>query len=44
MAKHPSVASIKDQLTVKTEQDYCWMWTNNLRLPFRIDVQLVKAR
>ena len=44
MAKHPSVASIKDQLTVKTEQDYCWMWTNNLRLPFRIEVQLVKAR
>ena len=43
-AKHPSAASLKDQLTVKTEQDYCWMWSNNIRLPFRIDVQLVKAR
>ena len=43
-AKHPSAASVKDQLLVKTEQDYCWMWSNNIRLPFRIDVQLVKAR
>ena len=43
-AKHASAAQIKDQLIVKTEQDYCWMWSNNIRLPFRIDVQLVKAR
>ena len=42
-AKHASAAQIKDQLIVKTAQDYCWMWSN-IRLPFRIDVQLVKAR
>jgi hypothetical protein len=27
-AKMSAVASAKDTLETKTEQDYCWMWTN----------------
>ena len=43
-AKHASAAQMKDQLIVKTEQEYCWMWRSNIRLPFQIDVQLVKTK
>jgi hypothetical protein len=43
-AKHPPAALVKDQLIVKTEQDYCWMWSNLIGRPFKIDVQLLKSR
>lgn len=43
-AKHPPAASVKDQLIVKTEQHYCWMWSNLIGRPFKIDVQLLKTK
>lgn len=39
-SKLSAVASAKDTLNTKVEQDYCWMWTNKSAAPAMLTVNL----
>lgn len=39
-SRRSAVTQAGDTLHAQTEQDYCWMWTNQLAVPARLSVAL----
>ena len=43
-ARHAAAEAIKDRLIVRTEQEYCWMWSNRTQQPVRMSMELMKVK
>ena len=43
-AKHAAATAVKDSLTTKLAQEYCWMWSNRTPQAVQIKLELAKLK
>ena len=43
-ARHAAATAIKDQLIVRTDQEFCWMWSNRTQQPVTMSMELMKVK